>query len=192
MLAKLVLALRDAGLLALLDLHVEVGGVWPDRGVASLGSLGEAWLRVADAFCDPATYWNVLGADLKNEPHGMYWGPLEGSSYPAEHRWDTMAGAVGSLLHQRCPRWLLFIEGVGHCRDDPAPEAGCQHPAAVAQDVGVNSWWGENLQGAASSPVRVVDAAGAAVPGKVTNSPRLAYNTRPTSFCLLQLAMADS
>ena len=66
-------------------------------------------------FCSARAYWNVFGADLKNEPHGMHWGPTpEGAPnglYEQGQRWDEAASRLASSLHQRCSRWLIFGEG---------------------------------------------------------------------------------
>ena len=35
--------------------------------------LERAWTTLATTFADEDKYWNVFAADLKNEPHGMYW-----------------------------------------------------------------------------------------------------------------------
>ncbi|KAL1519958.1 hypothetical protein AB1Y20_023444 [Prymnesium parvum] len=161
MLGLLVRHARDHGILVMLDVHVDRAGVWPDAGRAGLEGrrrLLAGWARLAARFCDAEEYWNVFAADLKNEPHGMYWGPGEGAAYPPHERWDALAAAVGNEVHRACPRWLVFVEGVGHCmvevaeaHDDlPHP---CAAPSAAGQDVAVPTWWGENLQAALEYPV---------------------------------------
>lgn len=116
-----------------------------------------------------------FAADLKNEPHGAYWGPppaglsaAASSLYPAGERWDEAASEIGSVVHASCPRWLIFVEGVGHCRRDATFEGEvCQFPSASGQDVRTPTWWGENLQGAASYPVVIRDAQGRKASNKV-------------------------
>ena len=163
---EVVHAAGDAGLLVLLDMHVLVAGHWPDGGV--VGGVGkkqlfDAWDRLADTFCDPNEYWNVMGADLKNEPYGMWWGPESGndpSADPSPMRWDTLATELGRRVHSRCQRWVTLVEGVGHCRD-PHPTAGCTRPSAGSHqdmDMKAGTWWGENLQAAAAAPVRLLES----------------------------------
>ena len=168
--AEIVHVAGESGLLVLLDMHVLAAGRWPDGGVVSDGGprqrLMDAWDRLADLLCDANDYWNVFGADLKNEPYGMVWGGDGGAS------WDRLARELGRHVHNRCSRWLVFVEGVGHCADSNPGGAECQHPSAGPnQDMHLHAgtWWGENLQAAGSLPVSVSDDQGAL--GKVVYSP---------------------
>ena len=64
-------------MLVLLDLHVLQAGVWPDGGRVSMRertSLFAAWAQLATELCDADNYWNIVFADLKNEPFAMFWG----------------------------------------------------------------------------------------------------------------------
>ena len=165
MLSKFIRMAGDHGLLVMLDIHVTRAGVWPDAGtIGGLEggqSLLSAWTILAEHFCDPKQFWNVFAADLKNEPHGMYWGPSAGgspSSYPENERWDALASEIGNAIHRICPRWLIFVEGVGHCMATvPDDHSGrphpCPAPSAAGQDVSIPTWWGENLQAALQFPV---------------------------------------
>lgn len=75
-------------------------------------------------------------------------------------RWDLLAADVGRRVHAKCPRWLFFVEGVGHCRD-AHPSGTCARPSAGSHqnmDLKAGTWWGENLQAAAAVPVRILDA----------------------------------
>ena len=141
--------LAEAGVLLLLDMHVLEAGKWPDGGAvggAGITTLRAAWERLADALCDAEDYWNVMGADLKNEPYTMAW-----------NTWSRLASDIGSAIHAKCPRWLLFVQGVGDCagpqRDDGKPcahlAAGASHDATLRGGI----WWGENLQAARVAPV---------------------------------------
>ena len=84
-----------AGLLVLLDMHVLEAGTWPDGGVIHVGmakqQLVDAWDRLASALCDADAFWNIMGADLKNEPYGMWWGPEGHNDAEAANR-DTLSG----------------------------------------------------------------------------------------------------
>ena len=119
-LAAIAEALGDAGLLMLLDLHVLKAGVWPDGGsIGDMSALKDAWGMVAETLCDAHQYWNVFAAGIKNEPYNMYWGePPAGSAsaYRPGNRFDQAVEEVAALVHRKCPRWLIFAQGVGQCQ----------------------------------------------------------------------------
>ena len=155
--------------------------MWPDAGLVDVPAVSSAWTRLAAEFCDTATYWNVFAADIKNEPFNMYWGPRpEGAPldlYPPDNRWDEVAGALGSFIHAACPRWLLFVEGVGHCQQEKVgyePQGdphSCEWPSSAGQDLTFNTWWGEGLQAAAAFPVQIRREDGTFINDKVVYSP---------------------
>ncbi len=70
----------------------------------------------------------VLGADLHNEPYSLSW-PV----------WADYAEQCGNAIHQFAPHWLIFVEGVGSFN-------------------GESYWWGGQLAGVASRPVRLNQA----------------------------------
>jgi hypothetical protein len=183
LLERWVVTLGEHGLLVLLDAHVESPGKWPDDGtLSSENDLASVWEALADRFCaDPSAggaggaggagssassrFWNVFGADLKNEPHGMHWGPPPADApdglYDPAQRWDAVASRLASRVHRACSRWLLFVEGVDHCKQgsqafgcgaqDGGPrrraDCACPFPSAHGQNSSVpSSFWGENLQ----------------------------------------------
>ena len=53
----------------------------------------------------------------------------------------TLVAHTLTVLGQ-CPRWLVFVEGVGHCMNT---EGACTAPSAVGQNLAVPTWWGENV-----------------------------------------------
>ena len=180
----IVRAAADSGLLVLLDLHVLRAGVWPDGGnVASSQrqDLFAAWEMLATELCDADTFWNVMGADLKNEPYTMFWGDPGPNASPRHYspadRWDTLASELGRRVIARCPRWSVFVQGVGECRVVPDPKAPgtplpCSLPSAPGhQDMTLPAgiWWGENLQNAAAFPIDVGESRTGI--GKVVYSP---------------------
>jgi len=176
---RLALLFAEHGLLLLLDIHVMVAGKWPDSGAVGqeMGTLGAAWELLATRLCDAKKFWNVFGADLKNEPHAMWWGEPpaahDAGAYARGERWDARAAALGSRVFALCPRWLVVVEGVGHCQGSGQTEGGlCRQPSAAGQEVGPlarNAFWGENLQGVDAAPVRLAGAD--EVLGKVVYSP---------------------
>ena len=70
----------------------------------------------------------VFGADLLNEPHGARW-----------DEWAAAAAELGDFVLSKCARWVVFVEGVAH--------KGMKNQREF--------FWGENLQDAASRPVRL-------------------------------------
>ena len=78
----------------------------------------------------------VIGADLWNEPKmKASWG------YNPETDWNLAAERVGAAIQNVNPDWLIFVEGIG-----------------------VDYWWGGNLQGVKTHPVRLP------IPNKVVYS----------------------
>lgn len=51
--------------------------------------------------------------------------------------WNLGAEDLGDHVLRECPRWLIFVEGVGY---NPGAPNG--------DDPGAGIWWGENLIGA--------------------------------------------
>ncbi len=78
--------------------------------------------------------WNVIGADLKNEPHGKAsWGTDDVTT-----DWRLAAGRAGNAILQVNPNWLIVVEGVdGNVKNG---------------QLGAD-WWGGNLEGARNFPV---------------------------------------
>ena len=215
--------LGEHGLLVMLDLHAMEAGKWPDSGkVGDEGSaqLKEAWRLLATEM-GSLDYWNVFAADLKNEPHGMYWGPLgtgdsatghcEGDdptfrdqdgdgcvqymhaadrnavcghqgyeascercckscarasrcvghgsassfAYDAEDRWDVLAAELGRIVLSLAPRWLVVVEGVGHCMDPSSAGGSCVVPSSKGQNMQLSTWWVENMQAAERYQIRL-------------------------------------
>ena len=136
------------GILILLDLHRLDSNVWPDpQGLwysdsVSMPALQRAWDLLAKRFCG---HWNVMGADLFNEPHGGTW-----DTGDAATDWNLAAEQLATGVLDRCSRWLVFVEGVG--------QAGRKMP---------EYFWGENLSGVRRKPLHL------AQPGKVVYSPHL-------------------
>ena len=123
------------GLLILLDLHRLSAGdrnnpLWYDAKVTE-SHLIEAWGRLASRYCG---VWNVIGADLFNEPWAAAWG---GANVAED--WAAAAERIGAAVHRACPRWLLFVEGVSHSTRSGAP--------AAANQTTEGHNWASNLEG---------------------------------------------
>lgn len=128
---RVVDAAADRGILVLLDLHRLEAKRWPTDGLwytpdISLQTLKQGWERMQDRFC---MRWNVLGADILNEPHGARW-----------KDWVVAATEVGDSILTKCSRWVIFVEGVAH----------------EGKEGKAEYFWGENLEGAKKKGVQLV------------------------------------
>jgi hypothetical protein len=112
-LEKFILTAGDHGMTVLLSGYAARAGVENANGyiggAQGLASLTAAWERLATRFCEPARFWNVIGADLMNSPHGMYWGPAPlnppppPSSATAAAEFDPHACRPGHEGFDACP-----------------------------------------------------------------------------------------
>lgn len=138
-------------LLVLLDAHVLVAGgpitpLWYDQPERKEW-LAKTWATLASRYSGA---WNVIGADLKNEPHGeAVWG-----SGHAATDWRRAALHLSAQILEICPRWLIFVEGVQN-----------SNHASSAGDL--PCFWGENLQDVQDFPLEL------AVPERLVYSPHV-------------------
>lgn len=87
------------------------------------------WTMLASRYKGNTT---VIGADLHNEPHGSAcWGCGD-----LARDWRLAAERAGNAILAVNPDWLIVVEG-------------------VETYAGQNYWWGGNLAGAGSAPVRL-------------------------------------
>ena len=124
------------GLLILLDGHrldsTRIPELWYGDGYSEADWI-DTWTMLAQRYRDRP--W-VIGADLKNEPHGA---ATWGSGDPATD-WRLAAERAGNAIGAVNPDWLIVVEGV----EGPVP--GQQLPG---------HWWGGNLEAARAHPVRL-------------------------------------
>lgn len=138
----LVVRCASRGIYVLLDMHVNT----PEDGVSELwttpgtdeGAVVAAWEALARRYVASP---NILGADLKNEPHGA---ATWGDGAPTD--WCAAAGRMGNAVLALAPHWLIFVEG-------------------VQSYGGMVGNWGGILAGAAHAPVPLRD------PSKLVYSP---------------------
>src|SRR5215475_13614327 len=87
------------------------------------------WRSLAQRYSGNPT---VVGADLHNEPHGAAcWGCGD-----MNRDWRLAAERAGNAILSVNPNWLIIVEGVEAFNND-------------------FYWWGGNLMGAATAPVRL-------------------------------------
>ncbi|EEY56199.1 endoglucanase, putative [Phytophthora infestans T30-4] len=127
-------------LLVLLDAHVmqpagAITPLWYDEGQGCPETVVEQmWTTLASRY---KSQWNVLGADLNNEPHGeATWG-----SGDIKTDWRLAAMRLADKVLTVCSHWLIFVEGVQSTSCDTGHEMPC--------------FWGEDLQAAGQHPVEL-------------------------------------
>ena len=119
------------GLLLLFDMHLlnssapdgTVSKLWYDAATPE-DAVAEAWRILARRYC--ARSEHIIGAELFNEPHAASWGLDSPGSALTD--WSLGAARLGEALLETCPRWLLFVTGVGE--SSLACQPACQ-PAVV-------------------------------------------------------------
>jgi len=133
-------------LLILLDFHRlndrEIPELWYGDGFTENDWIG-AWRMLALRY---RRQKNVIGADLKNEPHGRAsWGTGD-----LKTDWRLAAERAGNAILKVNPDWLIVVEGI----EKNVP--GQKLPG---------HWWGGNLEGVRKFPVRL------SAPNKLVYSP---------------------
>lgn len=128
---------KNQGLLILLDSHqlsdYRIPELWYGDGYTEADWIA-TWKALATRYKNQP---NVIGADLKNEPHGQArWGNNNQAT-----DWRLAAERCGQAIQAIAPNWLIVVEGVGN-----VPEK--------------NQWYwdGGNLEGVKQFPVRLTRA----------------------------------
>ena len=142
---QIELMLRKAAerrLLVMINAHRTTPTAWPGEGMWHDASVSEAdairsWKSLATQMC---SHWNFFAADLVNEPRKASWG----RGRPTD--WDKAAERIGNAVLEACPRLLIMVQGV-------AGDPGAQGDGGVKQGY----FWGENLYGTHTAPVRLRD-----------------------------------
>ncbi|KAL3923959.1 MAG: hypothetical protein SGPRY_004061 [Prymnesium sp.] len=131
------------GLLVMMACHRLDSTSWPGKGLWYDNSIGideqavmRSWRKIAAELC---AQWNVFAVDIQNEPHASSWGKGMGVSSD----WGKAAERLGNHILEQCSRWLIMVEGVGY------------DPGAPGTDASMGIWWGENMYGVKSQPVKL-------------------------------------
>jgi endoglucanase len=124
------------GLLILLDSHrlndERIPELWYGDGFSEANWIN-TWIKLAIRYKNQA---NVIGADLKNEPHGKAsWGTNKILT-----DWRLAAERVGNAILNVNPNWLIVVQGV----ENNVPGQKLK-----------NYWHGGNLEGVERYPVRL-------------------------------------
>ncbi|RLN85595.1 hypothetical protein BBJ28_00018034 [Nothophytophthora sp. Chile5] len=136
---------RKRNILVMFDSH-RIEASEPDfPDIAVPKDITPALEKLATRYCDDPATWNVFAIDIKNEPKGeSTWGTGDKST-----DWNLQAAEIGNAVLDKCPRLLIFVEGV------------------QTNIEGVTLEWGQaggSLQGAKKYPV------------KLSNMERLVYS----------------
>jgi endoglucanase len=123
---------QKQGLMIMLDSHrlndSSIPELWYGDGFSEADWI-KTWTDLATRYKNQP---NVIGADLKNEPHGQAtWGTNNQAT-----DWRLAAERAGSAIQAINPNWLIIVEG-------------------ISQSNGKYFWAGGDLTGVASNPVRL-------------------------------------
>ncbi|RLN26793.1 hypothetical protein BBO99_00002720 [Phytophthora kernoviae] len=112
------------------------GGAWysDDLGVSEDDFLDAVDILTKN-LCGPK-YWNIIGLDLKNEPHECSWGGDDPD-------WQKGATLIGNRMLEGCPSWLAFVEGI----------ASKGTITLNGEENTYFDWWGGGLADAGGDPI---------------------------------------
>jgi endoglucanase len=142
------------GLKVFLDLHSaeadNAGHVYPlwYKGSITTENVYQAWSWVTNRY---KTNDTIIGADLKNEPHGQWSETLfakwDNSTDPTnfKHFAETAAQRILAIN----PKLLIFVEGT-----EVYPKDGVSWTSKNKDDW-YSNWWGGQLRGVAQQPINL-------------------------------------
>ncbi|RLN99227.1 hypothetical protein DYB28_002335, partial [Aphanomyces astaci] len=140
-LSSIVQTLAFRNISVLLDMHTltpfESGGL-PWTSPTEATSFFDAVDVLTTQLCN-AKHWNIIGLDLKNEPHLATWGDGTATDF------QLMAQRIGNRMLSKCPTWLAFVEGIN------APRT----LAIDGKSFAFSDWWGGGLEEAGDKPVEL-------------------------------------
>ena len=125
------------GLMIILDNHSQADDgfmypLWFGQSGYTEADWIAMWKKLATRY---VRQQNVIGFDLKNEPHGS---ATWGTGGPND--WHRAAQVAGNTILGVNPRALILVEGI---------------EAPVAGGTLQRNWWGGNLEGVRTDPVRL-------------------------------------
>ena len=147
---KIIDYANTLGLMIILDCHSLAADQYASEPLWHTNTYSESdwingWTTLVTRYKDRA---NVIGADLKNEPHGN-----TGTGYKPPATWGYTAAGYSNTdwkaAAERCaqailainPKFLIFVEGVEQAQD------------------GTGYWWGGNLKDVKNYPITSIPAA---------------------------------
>jgi endoglucanase len=144
----LIVEANVQGIMIILDNHSQAdqgyrNDLWYGQAGYTEDDWVEMWKSLAIRYKDSP---NVVGFDLKNEPHGKAtWGDGSATDF------RRAAERAGSAIQEVNPNPLIIVEGI-------------ENQVVGGQKL-TGHWWGGNLEGVRNNPVRLP------VPNKVVYSP---------------------
>jgi endoglucanase len=144
---SVIKALAYRNISVMISLHTlnpnDYGGLWYN-GEISEADYTKAVQTLTKNLCS-ATYWNVLGLDLKNEPWKATWGTND-----IKTDFRLFAQRIGNEMLRGCPNWLAFVEGIA--------EINSWYSADLKKTYWYQEWWGGGLSKAKNFPVTLSKA----------------------------------
>lgn len=134
----LILEANVQGLMIILDNHSQAdqgyrNDLWYGQAGFTEDNWVEMWKSLAIRYKDSP---NVVGFDLKNEPHGKAtWGDGSATDF------RRAAERAGTAIQEVNPNPLIIVEGI-------------ENQVAGGQKLN-GHWWGGNLEGVRNNPVRL-------------------------------------
>ncbi len=116
-------------------------GLWfdGDDPAYSEAAVIKSWEALASRLC---SRWNIVGVDLFHATRRLTWG-----TDPATD-WNSAAERLGNRVLRKCPRWLIFVSGIGN-------GVGATVGPKVATGRAEMQVVGDNLAGALEVPIRL-------------------------------------
>lgn len=102
---------------------------------------------LAKAFCN-ATYWNIIGLDLKDEMSDVQWN-ADAASSDKKTDWRSAATVIANRVIELCPSWLVFVGGASSPTDSQRFLVDDGYKALSSH------WDGGNLHNATKNPLNV-------------------------------------
>ncbi|MEL9940044.1 MAG: cellulase family glycosylhydrolase [Ignisphaera sp.] len=152
---KIIQKAGELGIFIILDFHRigcnDIEPLWYTSSFTEQDYIN-VWKSVAQRF---GKYPNVVGADLKNEPHcpiGMSrqdcYTSGQGATWGVGNQktdWNLAAERIGNAVLSVAPHWLIIVEGTQYT--NPKSDNVSLYPDAV--------YWGENLRAVKDYPVNL-------------------------------------
>ena len=151
LLSTIVQGLGVHSMSVLLDFHTltpkDPGSLWFNNNVRDK-EYKAAIDGLAKELCN-GLHWNVLGIEIKNAPNDGTWG--DGT----QTDWKVAAQTYGDYILKKCPKWLVFVDGIQSKRPITLDGASTTY----------RDFEGAGLQEAGADPIKL------ALPNKLVWSP---------------------
>ncbi|OQR83337.1 cell 5A endo-1,4-betaglucanase [Achlya hypogyna] len=156
MIKKVVIGLAKQQIAVLLDIHkldpvnlntATAEGLWYSAEFPEAQVI-KAIKSLATNLCN-YNYYNIIGVDLKNEPHQGCWpaSPTDTTDCQSTKNWQQGATRLGNAMLAACPKWMAFVEGTLENINAKFPNTN------NGANLTYGDWWGASLNNASSNPV---------------------------------------